>query len=115
MNTLSHTSKLLSNSIKRLFNNCSMSEQKKPIYNFAFIDLETTGLPSYENNKTKITELSISIVESNHLRSGVFPRVLNKINLCLNPCKFISPDSTNITGEYELDFRKWWTITNIEL
>ncbi|XP_044759101.1 uncharacterized protein LOC123316883 isoform X2 [Coccinella septempunctata] len=75
-----------------------MSDKHGPIRNFAFLDLETTGLPSLENNKTKITELSISIVESNHLRMGVFPRVRNKLNLCLNPCKFISPDSTSITG-----------------
>ncbi|XP_045463127.1 uncharacterized protein LOC123672855 [Harmonia axyridis] len=96
-NSLNNSSKTLLKTIRHLQIR-SMSALREPIYNFAFIDLETTGLPSLENNKTKITELSISIVESNHLSLGTFPRVLNKINLCFNPCKFISPDSTDITG-----------------
>lgn len=77
---------------------CTMYEERTSIENFAFIDLETTGIPSMENNKTKITELSITVIESNHLRSGVYPRVRNKLHLCFNPRKFISPDATKITG-----------------
>ncbi|XP_045463130.1 three-prime repair exonuclease 1-like [Harmonia axyridis] len=74
-----------------------MSVQREPIYNFAFIDLETTGFPS-QKSTTRITELSISIVESKQLSLGIFPTVLDRINLCFNPCKFISPYATRISG-----------------
>lgn len=78
-----------------------MSVEREPIYNFAFLDLETTGLPHLENYTTKITELSISIVQSEHLSSGHFPRVVNKITLCLNPCKSITPTAAEMTGEFK--------------
>ncbi|KAL3284688.1 hypothetical protein HHI36_018837 [Cryptolaemus montrouzieri] len=68
------------------------------IFNFAFMDLETTGLPSEEHNKTRITELSIAVVESSHISLGVYPRVCNKLNLCFNPGKIVQPIATEITG-----------------
>nr|XP_023018586.1 three prime repair exonuclease 2-like [Leptinotarsa decemlineata] len=68
------------------------------IKTFVFMDTETTGLPSAENNKTKITELSMVAVQANHIRLGVFPRVQNKLNFCFNPCKLISDGAEKITG-----------------
>lgn len=68
------------------------------IKTFAFFDLETTGLPLYENNSTKITELCLTTVHTEHIRLGVFPRVQNKLNLCFNPNKLISEGSEKITG-----------------
>ncbi|KAK9886836.1 hypothetical protein WA026_018486 [Henosepilachna vigintioctopunctata] len=76
----------------------NMSHEKLKIFNFAFLDLETTGLPSNEYNKTKITELSIAVVESNHIRLGVYPRIRNKLNLCFNPSKIVNPIVTELTG-----------------
>jgi three prime repair exonuclease-1 len=70
-----------------------------PIKTFVFLDLETTGLPHLEHNLTKITELCAVSVQADHIELGVFPRVHNKLNLCFNPHKMISPDSTEITGE----------------
>jgi three prime repair exonuclease-1 len=69
-----------------------------PIKTFVFLDLETTGLPHLEHNLTKITELCAVSVQADHIELGVFPRVHNKLNLCFNPHKMISPDSTEITG-----------------
>ncbi|CAH1155732.1 unnamed protein product [Phaedon cochleariae] len=75
----------------------NMSLQSE-IRTFVFVDTETTGLPSLENNKTKITELCLIAVQASHIRLGVFPRVQNKLSLCFNPCKLISSDSEKITG-----------------
>lgn len=70
------------------------------IKTFAFVDLETTGLPELEFYKTKITELSIVACSTEHLmetKSPNIPRVLHKLTLCLNPCKRIDFKSTEIT------------------
>ncbi|CAG9855933.1 unnamed protein product [Phyllotreta striolata] len=91
---------LLKSSITKC-NLCEMALFKQSILKiktFVFTDIETTGLPTYELNRTKITELSLIAVQSDHLRLGVFPRVQNKLNLCFNPCKMISPDGETITG-----------------
>lgn len=63
-----------------------------------FFDTETTGLPAEEHNKTKITELSLVAVETEHIRMGVFPRVQNKLTLCLNPRKMVSIEAEDLTG-----------------
>ncbi|ENN76024.1 uncharacterized protein LOC109538902 [Dendroctonus ponderosae] len=68
------------------------------IKTFAFIDLETTGLPSMELNRTKITELTILAIQADHLELGCLPRVQNKLTLCFNPRKLVSYDSERITG-----------------
>lgn len=68
---------------------------------YVFIDLETTGLPAEELNKTKITELSMVAVKRTHLldtRPGSVPRVQHKLTLCFNPRKRISDDGTKVTG-----------------
>lgn len=70
------------------------------IKTFVFCDCETTGLPSLECGKTKITELCMVAVESDHLRLGVFPRIQNKINICFNPKRVINPEVSNMTGSF---------------
>ncbi|KYB28263.1 Three prime repair exonuclease 2-like Protein [Tribolium castaneum] len=84
-------------------------------------DLETTGLPHLEHNKTRITELCAVSVRADHIELGCFPRVQNKLSLCFNPMKMISPEATSLTGlsndllEYQASFssdavdviRKW--------
>lgn len=65
---------------------------------FVFCDLETTGLPSMEYNRTKITEMCFTVVEADHLNLGIFPRVQNKLNICLNPKRLISPVASDLTG-----------------
>ncbi|XP_066249971.1 three prime repair exonuclease 2 [Euwallacea similis] len=74
------------------------SQSMSRIKTFAFLDLETTGLPFYESNRTKITELTMSTVLADHLNLGVVPRVQNKLTLCFNPQKLVSADSEKITN-----------------
>lgn len=71
------------------------------IKSFIFLDLETTGLPHLENNRTKITELCMIGIQTDHLRLGVVPRVQQKLTLCFNPWKRISDKSEEITGTQE--------------
>lgn len=85
------------------------------IATYVFFDLETTGLPRQEHNKTKITELSLIAVNKEHLLDSSgrkVPRVQNKLTLCLNPQKMIQDESTTITGlsndllEYQSPFNE---------
>lgn len=81
-------------------------QQQRQIRTLAFFDIETTGLPAFEFNKTKITEISIVACSAEHLlvaattsnRQTKLPRVLHKMSLCLNPRRLISPVSTQITA-----------------
>ncbi|CAH2097954.1 unnamed protein product [Euphydryas editha] len=71
------------------------------IATYVFIDLETTGLPEEENNRTRITELSLVAVKREHVlltRPGATPRVQHKLTLCFNPGKTIAPSCTDVTG-----------------
>ncbi|KAH9640150.1 hypothetical protein HF086_018392 [Spodoptera exigua] len=71
------------------------------IATYVFLDLETSGLPMLDNNKTRITELCMVVVKRQHLletRPGSVPRVLDKLSMCFNPGRMIHPDSTEITG-----------------
>ncbi|XP_053617884.1 three-prime repair exonuclease 1-like [Plodia interpunctella] len=71
------------------------------VFTYVFLDLETTGLPSEECNKTKITELSMVAVCRDHLletRPGWAPRVQDKLTLCFNPQKMVNPESSGATG-----------------
>ncbi|KAJ8709950.1 hypothetical protein PYW07_009316 [Mythimna separata] len=68
---------------------------------YVFLDLETTGLPKFELNKTRITELSMVVVSRRHIlatRPGCAPRVQDKLSMCFNPQKFVHPESTAVTG-----------------
>lgn len=65
------------------------------------MDLETTGLPDIEFNKTKITEICIVAASKDSIlntEKNDLPRVLNKLSFCVNPFKQISSESTRITG-----------------
>lgn len=92
-----------------------------PIKTLIFFDLETTGLPAYECNRTKITELAMVACSVAHIvdhaaarakaattasrtatgspsMTDGLPRVLHKLTLCVNPQRMIQPEATNITG-----------------
>lgn len=76
-----------------------MSSNGTKINTFVFFDTETTGLPEYEFNRTRITELTMIAAGRDHLMEcdkTVLPRVLHKLTLCINPRKLIT--STEITG-----------------
>lgn len=64
---------------------------------FAFLDLETTGLPMHESNLTRITELCIVACSVEHFYKNEM-RVLHKLSLCFNPHRNISKISSEITG-----------------
>lgn len=73
------------------------------INTFAFFDLETTGLPDFQYNKTKITEISIIACRKERLlaaKNGEIPRVHHKLTLCFNPYKMISLEATKISGMF---------------
>ncbi|KAK7867063.1 hypothetical protein R5R35_005694 [Gryllus longicercus] len=72
----------------------------RSINTFVFLDLETTGLPSEEHNKTKITELALVAASRENINAtpcGI-PRVTHKLTLCCNPFRMINPTATNVTG-----------------
>ncbi|XP_026727531.1 uncharacterized protein LOC113493735 [Trichoplusia ni] len=71
------------------------------IETYVFIDLETSGLPYKELNKTKITELSMVAISRKQVletNPGSMPRVISKFTKCFNPRRMIDPDSTEVTG-----------------
>lgn len=73
----------------------------RPVATYVFVDLECSSLPSEDNNRTKITELSLVAVKRDHVlgtRPGATPRVQHKLTLCINPRKFIQPSATEVTG-----------------
>ncbi|XP_045455832.1 three-prime repair exonuclease 1-like [Melitaea cinxia] len=83
------------------------------IATYVIIDLETTGLPREEYNRTRITELSLVAVKRDHVLatgSGATPRVQHKLTLCFNPGRPVAPSCTDVTGlcnfllEYEPRF-----------
>lgn len=90
-----------------------MSKPSPNIKTFVFMDIETTGLPFQENNTTKITELCLLAVETDHINFGIIPRVQNMLNLCFDPKKPINPFVSSKTGlsnqllESQSDFNSW--------
>lgn len=67
------------------------------IKTFAFIDLEATGLPSHEENLTRITELAIVACSAESINSGKYPRVVHKLILCFNPIREITQKAKQMT------------------
>jgi len=65
---------------------------------FAFLDLETTGLPCQEANLTRITEICIVACSVEHMRTVDKPRVIHKLSVCVNPKRKISSYACDITG-----------------
>lgn len=72
-----------------------------PVATVVFFDIETTGLPENEGNRTRITELSLVAVKREHLLntpSRELPRVIHKLTLCLNPQRPVTDDGVHYTG-----------------
>ncbi|XP_021183434.3 uncharacterized protein LOC110371475 [Helicoverpa armigera] len=70
------------------------------IATFVFFDIETTGLPHQERNKTKITELSFVAALRNDMKKAPFGAVpyISKLTLLFNPQKDIHPVAAKMTG-----------------
>lgn len=70
------------------------------IETYVFVDLETTGLPEYENNMTRITEMCLLAVKRRHVvdASQETPRVQHKLKLCFNPGWQISERASELSG-----------------
>ncbi|CAH2097959.1 unnamed protein product [Euphydryas editha] len=71
------------------------------IKTYVFVDLETTGLPNQENNKTRITELCLVVVKREQILAtshGATPRVQHKLTLCFNPERPISAIASEMSG-----------------
>lgn len=70
------------------------------IETFVIIDLETTGLPHKEYNRTKITEMCLLAASRKDIRNTAFGELppICKLSFMLNPEKTITPDSVKITG-----------------
>ena len=68
------------------------------ISTLVFLDFEATGLLG-NGQRPKITELCLLAVQREDLLADTsFPRVVNKLTLCLNPKKPIQFMSSQITG-----------------
>lgn len=100
--------------------NAPVSETgKEQISTFAVIDLETSNLPAYSQNRVSITELCIyafdpailkdnDAAEKQELRGELKPmspkvlplppRVLHKLNLLFQPSMAVSVEAQRITG-----------------
>ncbi|XP_054276357.1 uncharacterized protein LOC128995374 [Macrosteles quadrilineatus] len=75
---------------------------------FVFFDLETTGLPPSSPKITEIAFIATSkeeilakhdgIAKENNFGHCYLPRVINKINLAVYPCKMIHPAASAVSG-----------------
>lgn len=74
----------------------------QPCNTLVFFDLETTGLPSFHN--PRITELSFCAIDKAQFLCGAkpndMPRVTNRLNLCIYPCRLIDPVASEKTLLY---------------
>jgi three prime repair exonuclease 1 len=69
------------------------------IESFVFFDIETTGLPWQERNRTKVTELSfVAVSRKDILKSNSYVPPVSKITLVFNPIKKIHPEAVKVTG-----------------
>lgn len=92
------------------------SGDQPKISTFAVLDLETTNLPAYNNNRVGITELCIYAFEAALLKQDysekgakdvsqqgqdtlpAAPRVLHKLNLLFQPSMMVHPEAELHTG-----------------
>lgn len=69
------------------------------IETFVFFDIETTGLPQFEKNRTKITELTfIAVTREDIWASEPQSLCMNKLSLLFNPERKIQDKASEITG-----------------
>lgn len=90
------------------------------INTYLFFDLEATGLPEFEFNRTKITEISMIACSKKHIletKRNEIPRVLHKLTLCVSPRKLIQPEATIITGldNYMLEYERYFDVNAVRL
>lgn len=72
------------------------------IKSFVFMDIETSGLPDEEFNRTKITEISFIACSKEHINdtdAEDVPRVKHKLTLCFDPRKMIQCGASAVTGK----------------
>ncbi|KAL8212398.1 UNVERIFIED_CONTAM: hypothetical protein K2H54_045283 [Gekko kuhli] len=84
---------------------CTSSDPPhKPIETFVFMDLEATGLPP---SQPKIAEMCLIAVNrhafenpqySSSSPGPLFPRLVDKLCICINPDKLFTPGATSVTG-----------------
>lgn len=75
----------------------SKSKEKiNQISTFVFMDLESTCLLNDPN--CRITELCMIAVSRKDLEKTSFPRVTNKLTICLNPKILLTPNISTMTG-----------------
>ncbi|KAH8334582.1 hypothetical protein KR059_011765 [Drosophila kikkawai] len=97
----------------------NLGDQPK-ISTFAVLDLETTNLPAFSNNRVSITELCIyafeaALLKQDNASKGVKgedqemlptpPRVLHKLNLLFQPSMRVHPEAEQHTGSWVADNR----------
>ncbi len=80
-----------------------MSSHPQAINSLVFFDLETTGFKD-----PKITELSFCSIDRSQFlncQRGEFPRITNRLNLCIKPSKKIEAEASEKTklDNYNLD------------
>ncbi|WAR30772.1 TREX2-like protein, partial [Mya arenaria] len=85
------------------------------IASFVFMDLESTDLLC---TRTRITELCLVAVNRLDLQgTGIFPRVTNKLTICLDPVKPVSASASVLTGLYNdtLECQKPFSCETVQL
>ncbi|XP_022116301.1 three-prime repair exonuclease 1 [Pieris rapae] len=68
------------------------------IETFVFFDIEATGLPHLEKNRTKITELTFIAVARKDIETCECLSIMNKLSLLFNPERKIQKEASKITG-----------------
>lgn len=70
------------------------------IETLVFFDIETTGLPQLEKNRTKITELTFLAASRRDIEKTAIDDIplINKLSLLFNPQKNIQATASKITG-----------------
>lgn len=75
------------------------------IETLVFFDIETTGLPQLERNRTKITELTFIAVSRRDIDTSNNLPLMNKLSLLFNPEKKIQVEASLITGLTNTDLQ----------
>ncbi|XP_055377253.1 uncharacterized protein LOC129609315 [Condylostylus longicornis] len=75
---------------------------------YVIFDIETTGLPIYNFNKSNIIELCAMAISKTELFRSQTPRVIHKLLLLFNPRRVIHPNSSKYSGLYndQLEYEK---------